>query len=61
LVLSVKYNSNNEIEGGEIGSTCSTHGEKRNAYRALMGKPEGNTTLGRLDLGGMIILKLLEK
>jgi hypothetical protein len=27
---------------------CSTHGEKRNAYRLLVGKPEGNRPAGRL-------------
>jgi hypothetical protein len=26
---------------------CSTDGEKRNAYRLLMGKPEGKRSLGR--------------
>jgi hypothetical protein len=27
--------------------TCSTHGEKRTAYRILVGKPEGKGPLGR--------------
>jgi hypothetical protein len=30
-----------------MGRACSTHGEKRNAYRILMGKPEGKRLLGR--------------
>jgi hypothetical protein len=30
-----------------MGWACSTNGEKRNAYRILMGKPEGKTPLGR--------------
>jgi hypothetical protein len=33
--------------------------EKRNAYRILVGKPEGKRTLGRPDVGGWIILKWL--
>jgi hypothetical protein len=27
--------------------SCSTNGEKRNAYRLLVGKPEGKRLLGR--------------
>jgi hypothetical protein len=27
--------------------TCSMHGVKRNAYRILVGKPEGKRPLGR--------------
>jgi hypothetical protein len=30
-----------------MGGTCSTHGEKRNAYKILMGRPEGKGPLGR--------------
>jgi hypothetical protein len=30
-----------------MGRTCSTHGAKRNAYRILVGKPEGKRPLGR--------------
>jgi hypothetical protein len=30
-----------------MGGTCSTNGEKRNAYRLLVGKPEGKRPLGR--------------
>jgi hypothetical protein len=30
-----------------MGGPCSTNGEKRNAYRLLVGKPEGNRPLGR--------------
>jgi hypothetical protein len=44
-----------------MGGTCSTNGEKRNAYRLLAGKPEGRRPLRkprrrwvdniRIDLG----------
>jgi hypothetical protein len=30
-----------------MGGSCSTKGEKRNAYRLLVGKPEGKRPLGR--------------
>jgi hypothetical protein len=30
-----------------MGGACSTNGEKRNAYRILLGKPEGKKPLGR--------------
>jgi hypothetical protein len=33
----------------------STHRDEGNAYRILMGKPEGKRPLGRLDIGGKII------
>jgi hypothetical protein len=32
-------------------------GEKRNAYRLLVGKPEGKRPLGRKEVGGWIILR----
>jgi hypothetical protein len=31
----------------EMGRACSTKGEKRNAYRTLVGKPDGKRPLGR--------------
>jgi hypothetical protein len=30
-----------------MGGACSTNGEKRNAFRLLVGKPEGTRPLGR--------------
>jgi hypothetical protein len=30
-----------------MNGTCSTHGDKRNAYNILMRKSEGNTPFGR--------------
>jgi hypothetical protein len=35
----------------------SRMGEKRKVYRILGGNPEGKRPLGRLDVGGWIILK----
>jgi hypothetical protein len=34
---------------------CSTLGEKRNAYRILVGKAKGKRKLVDLDVGGRII------
>jgi hypothetical protein len=31
----------------EMGRACSTNGAKKNAYRILVGKPEGRRPLGR--------------
>jgi hypothetical protein len=42
-----QYNSNDQIEEDEMGGACVTNGEKRNAYRLLVGKPEGKRPLGR--------------
>jgi hypothetical protein len=30
-----------------VGGACSTNGEKTNAYRLLVGKPDGRRPLGR--------------
>jgi hypothetical protein len=35
------------VKDGEIGRACSTHGEKKNAYRVLVGKPEERRLLLR--------------
>jgi hypothetical protein len=37
-----------QVEEDEMGGACSTMGEKRNAYRLLVGKPEGKRALGKL-------------
>jgi hypothetical protein len=45
-----------------MGRACSTTGQKRNAYRILVGKPEEKNTKTDQDVGGWIILKwILER
>jgi hypothetical protein len=41
-----KYHYNDQAKEDEMGMSCSTNGEKRNACRVLVGKPEGNRSLG---------------
>jgi hypothetical protein len=43
-----------------MSRSCSTNGEKRNAYRILVGKPEGNKSLEDLDVDDAILKWLLE-
>jgi hypothetical protein len=38
---------NNQVKEDELGRTCSTNGGKRNAYRILVGNPEGKRPLER--------------
>jgi hypothetical protein len=45
-----------------MGRACSTNGEKRNAYRVLVGKTEVRDHWKDLDAGGWTILKwILER
>jgi hypothetical protein len=40
-----------------MGGACGMQGEKRNAYRTLMGEPEGKRHYKDPDTSGKIILK----
>jgi hypothetical protein len=42
-----KYYSGDQIENNDMGGACGTHGGRRGAYRALMGRPDGKKPLGR--------------
>jgi hypothetical protein len=44
--LLIKQNYNDQFKEDEMDRACSTNGEKRNAYRILVGKPEGKRPLG---------------
>jgi hypothetical protein len=41
-----------------MGRVCSTNGEKRNAYRIMVGKPEGKRPLGRPSRGWVGNIKM---
>jgi hypothetical protein len=43
----IKHNQNDQVKEDEMGRAYSTTGEKRNAYRVLLGKPEGKRPLER--------------
>jgi hypothetical protein len=40
-------NKHDQVKEYEMGRACSTNGATRNAYRVLVGKPEGKRPLGR--------------
>jgi hypothetical protein len=48
---------NVQVEENEIGRNCNTHGEEKNAYRVLVGYPEGNRPLGDLYVEGDTVKK----
>jgi hypothetical protein len=45
----------------EMGRACSTNGAKRNAYRLLVGKPEGKSPLQDQEVGGWAILNWISE
>jgi hypothetical protein len=46
----------------EFGRACSTHGEKRNAYRIFVGKQEGKRSLRKpRRRWGIIFVWILER
>jgi hypothetical protein len=39
-ILITKYHSGDQVKKTDMGRTCGTFGERRGAYRILVGKPE---------------------
>jgi hypothetical protein len=61
-VLFAKYKYNNLFKEDEMDMECSTHWEKMNEYRDLVGKTEGKRSLGRPKLDERTIIRwILEK
>jgi hypothetical protein len=45
-VLFSKYNKKNQVKEDELAGHVARMGEMKNAYRTLVGKPEGKRPLG---------------
>jgi hypothetical protein len=45
--LLIKYYSGDQIKKNETDGACGTTGDRRDAYRVLVGKIEGKRPLGR--------------
>jgi hypothetical protein len=56
-LFSYQYYSASQIKKNEMGGACSTYGDKRGAYRILVGRPVGR---GDQDVDGRIILKWIK-
>jgi hypothetical protein len=50
-------NNKDQVKEDEMGGACSTNGANRNAYRILVGKPEGKRPLGRCVDNNKLILE----
>ena len=46
-MLLTKCHSGDQLKKNEMGGACSTYGERRGAYRVLVGKPTGKRPLER--------------
>ena len=57
IVFLTQYCSSDQIEKSVTGGTCSTYGERRDVYRVLVGKPEGERHLEDQGVDGRIILR----
>jgi hypothetical protein len=45
--MRIKKKSIVRVKEDEMGTVCSTKGEKKNTHRILVGKPEGKRSVGR--------------
>jgi hypothetical protein len=52
-----KYNWNDQVKEDEMDRACNTNGEKRNAYRILVGNPKQSDQEEDQDIGGWKIFK----
>jgi hypothetical protein len=47
FITCILAKQNDQVKKDEMGRVCTTNGEKRNAYRILVRKPEEKRPLGR--------------
>jgi hypothetical protein len=47
FIICTLHSYSDQIKEDEMQGACSTNGEKRKAYRLLVGNPEGRKALGR--------------
>jgi hypothetical protein len=52
-------NQSDQIKEDEMGEACDMHGRDANAYRILVGSPEGNYQLEDIGVDWRILLKWL--
>jgi hypothetical protein len=50
-----------QVKKNEMGGACGTYGNRRGAYRDLVGRPDGKRPLGRTGADGRTILKWVFK
>jgi len=52
-------NQSDQIKEDEMGGACGMHGRDANAYKILVGSPEGNYQLEDIGVDRRILLKWL--
>jgi len=52
-------NQSDQIKEDEMGGACGMHGKDANAYRILVGRPEGNYQFEDISVDRKILLKRL--
>jgi hypothetical protein len=52
-------NQSDQLKEDEMGGACGRHGRDTNAYRILVGRPEGNYQLEDIGVDRRVLLKWL--
>jgi hypothetical protein len=51
MLLFAKYNKINHVKEDKVARNVARMGDRRNAYRDLVGKPDGKRPIGRIARG----------